>query len=88
MDCGPLPLGAYGNAWYATPALDALAAESLVFDWMWCDSPELAGFYRSVWGQGATLLSQLAAAGGGDAGHRRWRSRRLGARDVSRSGAS
>jgi arylsulfatase A-like enzyme len=57
-------LGAYGNSWYATPALDALAAESLVFDWMWCDSPELAGFYRGAWGDGAELLRWLAAAGG------------------------
>lgn len=42
-------LGAYGNAWHPTPALDRLASESLVFDWMIADSPQLAGFYRAAW---------------------------------------
>jgi arylsulfatase A-like enzyme len=42
-------LGAYGNAWHATPALDRLASESLVVDWLIADSPELAGFYRAAW---------------------------------------
>ncbi|HMP05020.1 MAG TPA: hypothetical protein PJ982_01615 [Lacipirellulaceae bacterium] len=28
-------LGAYGNTWHPTPALDALAARSTVVDWMW-----------------------------------------------------
>jgi arylsulfatase A-like enzyme len=42
-------LGAYGNAWHPTPALDRLASESLLFDWMFVDSPELAGFYRAAW---------------------------------------
>jgi arylsulfatase A-like enzyme len=56
-------LGAYGNSWHPTPALDALAAQSLVVDWMWCDSPELAGFYRAVWGQDDALPRRLAEAG-------------------------
>ncbi len=42
-------LGAYGNTWYETPALDALASQSRVVDWMWCDSPSLPGFYRGAW---------------------------------------
>jgi arylsulfatase A-like enzyme len=42
-------LGAYGNTWHPTPALDRLASESLVFDWLIADSPELAGFYRAAW---------------------------------------
>lgn len=42
-------LGAYGNTWHPTPALDRLASESLVFDWLIADSPQLAGFYRAAW---------------------------------------
>ena len=42
-------LGAYGNTWHPTPALDRLASESLLFDWMMVDSPALAGFYRAAW---------------------------------------
>lgn len=42
-------LGAYGNTWHATPALDRLASEAVVFDWMIADSPQVAGFYRAAW---------------------------------------
>ena len=42
-------LGAYGNTWHPTAALDRLASESLVFDWLIADSPQLAGFYRAAW---------------------------------------
>lgn len=42
-------LGAYGNTWHPTPALDRLASESVVFDWMIADSPQLGGFYRAAW---------------------------------------
>jgi arylsulfatase A-like enzyme len=42
-------LGAYGNTWHPTPALDRLASESLLFDWLIADSPQLAGFYRAAW---------------------------------------
>jgi arylsulfatase A-like enzyme len=63
-------LGAYGNAWHPTPALDRLASESLLFDWMMVDSPALAGFYRAAWlgapaprdGVEPTNLKPLAAA--------------------------
>jgi hypothetical protein len=57
-------LGAYGNTWHPTPALDLLASQSQVFDWMLCDRPTLEGFYASVWqGSGAPLIEQLTAAG-------------------------
>lgn len=42
-------LGAYGNTWYGTPALDRLASESLVFDWFHADAPDLPTLYRSLW---------------------------------------
>jgi len=42
-------LGAYGNTTYATPALDALAAQSLLVDWMWCNGPGMEDFYRAAW---------------------------------------
>jgi len=42
-------IGAYGNAWIRTPALDALAAESLLFEFATIDSPRLDGLYRSFW---------------------------------------
>src|SRR5262249_54053451 len=34
-------LGCYGNDWVATPNLDRLAAEGIVFDWHIADHPEL-----------------------------------------------
>jgi hypothetical protein len=54
--------GAYGNTWHATPALDALASQSIVAEWMFCESPELADFYQGVWNRGQ-LLSQLRECG-------------------------
>jgi arylsulfatase A-like enzyme len=42
-------LGAYGNDWVATPALDRLAAEGIVFDQHYADCPESAGARRSWW---------------------------------------
>jgi hypothetical protein len=57
-------LGAYGNTWHPTPALDLLASQSQVIDWMLCDRPTLDGFYASVWRvPGISLAEQLAAAG-------------------------
>ncbi len=57
-------LGAYGNTWHPTPALDVLASRSQVFDWMLCDRPTLEGFYGSAW-QGASgeLAEKLGASG-------------------------
>ncbi len=40
-------LGCYGNDWLATPALDRLAAESVVFDQHFADSPTVAGARRA-----------------------------------------
>src|SRR6266850_2392189 len=34
-------LGCYGNDWVATPNLDRLASEGIVFDWHIADQPEL-----------------------------------------------
>lgn len=34
-------LGCYGNDWVATPSLDRLALEGVVFDWHFADQPEL-----------------------------------------------
>jgi arylsulfatase A-like enzyme len=42
-------LGAYGNAWIETPALDRLAVESFVADQYLVDSPRLETLYRSYW---------------------------------------
>ncbi len=42
-------MGTYGNTSHPTPHFDALASRSVVAEWMWADSPNLEGFYRSVW---------------------------------------
>ncbi len=42
-------LGAYGNTWYGTPALDRLASESVVFDQIFADSHSLPSLYESLW---------------------------------------
>ncbi|MCC6494147.1 MAG: sulfatase-like hydrolase/transferase [Pirellulales bacterium] len=42
-------LGAYGNSWYPTPAMDELASQAQVLDWMWCPGPDLAQFYAACW---------------------------------------
>jgi arylsulfatase A-like enzyme len=42
-------LGAYGNATYPTPALDELAAGSILFDWCYAPTNELAGVYQALW---------------------------------------
>jgi hypothetical protein len=42
-------LGAYGNAWIDTPALDRLASQSFLFDQALVDSPQLEQLYRSYW---------------------------------------
>jgi arylsulfatase A-like enzyme len=40
-------LGCYGNDWVATPGLDRLAAEGVVFDWHFADCPDAAGARRA-----------------------------------------
>src|SRR6478736_5724691 len=42
-------LGAYGNTSYPTPALDRFAAESLLLDWCYAPSPDLADIYHTLW---------------------------------------
>jgi arylsulfatase A-like enzyme len=56
-------LGAYGNTWINTPALDRLASESLVLDRMMIDSPELQTLYRSWWQGIHAVVSDSPAAG-------------------------
>ncbi len=53
-------LGAYGNTWINTPALDRLAAGSFVFDRAIIDSPRLELLYRSLW-QGVHALVPTGA---------------------------
>ncbi len=40
-------VGCYGNDWVATPNLDRLATEGIVFDWHFADQPEL--FALTAW---------------------------------------
>ena len=42
-------LGAYGNTWIETPAFDALAAESVLFDSFYATSLDLATLFRAFW---------------------------------------
>jgi len=68
-------VGAYGNAWIETPALDRLAAEGFVFDQFLINSPHLKSLYRSYWRglhpldwqeppeEGPSLPKLLASAG-------------------------
>ena len=45
--CPVGPLGCYGNEWIATPNLDRLAAQSVVFDRHFSDAPDLASAGRA-----------------------------------------
>ena len=42
-------LGPYGNTWFDTPALNRLASESVLFENMLADSPQLEKSYHSYW---------------------------------------
>lgn len=42
-------VGAYGNSWIHTSALDRLAGESFLFDQACLDCPQLARLYRAYW---------------------------------------
>jgi arylsulfatase A-like enzyme len=51
-------LGCYGNDWIATPALDCLAAEGIVFDQHYSDRPEARGA-RQTWRTGKYLFPEM-----------------------------
>ncbi|MBY0522144.1 MAG: sulfatase-like hydrolase/transferase [Gemmataceae bacterium] len=53
-------VGCYGNEWLATPTLDRLAAEGIVFDQHLADHPDTAGARRS-WRAGIHCLPALPA---------------------------
>ncbi len=56
-------LGAYGNAWVETPAFDALAAESVLFDSFFATSLDLETLYRAFWrGESPTRVVASTAA--------------------------
>jgi hypothetical protein len=64
-------LGCYGNAWIATPAIDRLACESIVFDEAHASGAKLDEFFRSAWhsaardwiaGANSTFISDDAEA--------------------------
>ncbi len=55
-------LGAYGNTWIDTRAIDALAAESFVFDQMLIDTPKLDRLYRSFWQGRHAATSELVGS--------------------------
>lgn len=42
-------LGCYGNTWIATPAIDRLATEQMVFDEAHATGPLLEDFFRAAW---------------------------------------
>ena len=42
-------LGAYGNTWVRSPAIDRLAAEGFVFDQAFIESADLERFYAACW---------------------------------------
>jgi arylsulfatase A-like enzyme len=53
--------GCYGNDWTSTPALDGLAAESVVFDQHFADAPSRPAAWRA-WLSGLALLQQAGVA--------------------------
>jgi arylsulfatase A-like enzyme len=55
-------LGAYGNTWIETPAVDRLASQSFIFDQVLIDTPDLNRLYRSYW-QGRHAIAPDFAPG-------------------------
>jgi hypothetical protein len=55
-------LGAYGNTSFATPALDHFAADSLLLDWCYSPSPDLADIYRALWQSRSSARNASAAS--------------------------
>lgn len=56
-------LGAYGNTSCSTPALDQLAAASLLFDWCFTETTDLAEIYDELWSGRSSLLRSLRERG-------------------------
>lgn len=57
-------VGAYGNSWINTPAIDRLACESFLFDQAVVDSPQLERLYHGLWhGAHAALFDQPSELG-------------------------
>lgn len=66
-------VGAFGNAWIETPAIDRLACEAITFDQALCGCPRTDAFYEAVWrgrhwlagrpDAGPTLAELLGGAG-------------------------
>ena len=67
-------VGAYGNTWIETPAMNRLASQSFLLDQALIDSPDLERLYRSYWqgwhaacpppeGPRPSLAARLRAAG-------------------------
>src|SRR5437867_1789574 len=54
-------VGCYGNEWVATPTLDRLAAEGIVFDYHYADSPDPAAAKRA-WYTGRYTMPPAAEA--------------------------
>jgi arylsulfatase A-like enzyme len=54
-------LGAYGNTWIETPAVDRLASQSFLFDQALIDTPDLSRLYHSYW-QGCHALCAHGSA--------------------------
>lgn len=56
-------LGPYGNTSFATPALDELAAASLVCDWCFGESVDMPTICRCQWQSDARLIESLTQRG-------------------------
>jgi len=54
-------VGAYGNSWIGTAAIDELASQSFVFDQAYLEHTALDEFYRAAWYGSRTVSLQLAA---------------------------
>jgi arylsulfatase A-like enzyme len=55
-------LGAYGNTWIETPAVDRLASQSFLFDQALIDTPDLNRLYNSYWQGRHALLPEISPA--------------------------
>ncbi|MDR3108527.1 MAG: hypothetical protein LBU65_02395 [Planctomycetaceae bacterium] len=56
-------LGAYGNVWVDTPAMNSLAAEAVIFDRHYAASLKLPAILRSHWGLDGCSIENLSRRG-------------------------